>query len=157
MLNDNSMPLVKSLLDDAEVYGYKDVEGGDTADAQFEDTLAALSDELLYNELLDVLTEDIYAQIQSKSFADYNYNDKKLYYAEAYFIAALFLEKYALKNESENFKSQIDFANKVSVTEKSGKIFSAYEYRKRAKNYLARIDCYSSVNPEGMSLSINRY
>lgn len=157
MLNNNTMTLVKSLLDEPEVYRYKDISEENTAEKQMEADLTALSDEVLFNELLDVLTEDIYAQIQGKAFAAYNYNDKKLYYAEAYFIAALFLEKFALKNESENFKSQVDFANRTSVTEKSGKIFSAYEYRKRAKNYLARIDSYSSVNPEGMSLSISRY
>lgn len=158
MLNvTETMIFVKDLLDEPSVYGFEDITEGDSAETQMESALNRLSDEVLFNELLDVLTEDLYDYIKNKSYTDYDYNDKKLFYAECYFIAALFLEKYALKKETENFKTQLDFSNKISTTEKSGKIFSAYEYRKKANLYLSKIDEYSSVEPEGRSMSIRRF
>jgi esterase/lipase superfamily enzyme len=174
MLNNiESMNYILSLLEDPAVYGYEDITETTTEEIEGEtievETLVSSdldqmktdieisAEDILYSEILDVATESVYEAIQAKDFADYTRNDKRFFFAECYFTAYMFLYKYALKNESELFKTQIDFSGRYQATEKSGKIYSANEYYKQAIKFIKDIDTESQVKPQGKAVSIRRY
>jgi len=169
MLNSTeSMKYIKSLLDDIAVYGYKDLTHEETegetvtvvvdatALSQFEADINSCCDEVFVKELMDVMDEPVYNLIKAKDYSSYLLNDKRLFYAECYYTASFFLEKFALRNESEKFQKSIDFMNSAVQTEKSGKLYSSNQYYATAKSYLNKIDEYSAIKPEYKSQSIRR-
>ena len=163
--NTESMTYILSLLEDPAVYGYKDIietiEEVETVVStdleQMQADIEICAEDILYSEILDVATEAVYDSIKAKEFADYTRNDKRFFFAECYFTAYMFLYKYALKNESELFKTQIDFSGRFQATEKSGKIYTANEYYKQAMKFIKDIDTESQVKPQGKAISIRRY
>lgn len=178
MLNsEESVIYTRTLLEDPAVYGYSDVyeteeqtvgEGEEAGIIEVETLLSSASDqmdsdieacakEVLYSEMLDVMSEKVYADIQAKPFDQYGRNDIRLFFAECYFAAYLFLRKYAVKNESAMFKTQIDFTGGFKASEKSGKLQAAQEYYNQAIKFLSDIDRESPVNPQGKAISIRRY
>lgn len=151
-----SMKFIKSLLDAPTVY-FKDVEDGDSADTQLAAAINECCDEVYIKELMDVMDEAVYNIVKAKDYTAYVLNDKRLFYAECYYTASFFLEKYALKNESDKFQKSIDLMNAAVQTEKSGKLYSSNQYYATARSYLSKIDEYSSIKPEYQSQAIQRY
>lgn len=174
MLNaTESLKQIKSLLDVASVYGYTDImktttdnDGVDTetidisANEQFEADLAICAEDVYTIDLHPVIAKEFYALIKAKDFTDYDENEKLLFLAEVYLTAAMFLTKYALRYESDKFKTQLDFANKTTQIEKSGKLYTADRYQSMAFAYLSKIDNYndfSVIDPGKKQIYIRRY
>jgi hypothetical protein len=164
LLNEtNSLIQIRKLLDDPEVYKYED--GAETAEKQFEDDIVTISDEVYLSEMLTIISAAQYESIKAADFSSYTANQKRLFYAECYFVASKFLIAYSLRNETEMYKSTLDFNSKTVGVEKSGKLFTAEEYARTAKDNIAEFEReYYSVDADSYygrnkrsSISIGRY
>ena len=171
MLNQTEgLTFIKSLLEDASVYKYEDImktetdqDGVETstvdttATEQLEADLIIMSYEVYLSDMNDVLDTDTYNIIQAKEYTAYSDDEKKLFMAECYLIASLFLKRYALKYETEMFKTQLDMMNKVTQYDKSGKFFTADKYYKTALSLLAKVTQNSEVYAKTKQIYIRRY
>ena len=154
MLNNKSITEIKKLLDDYSVYKYEDdvtVEIIDeeevttvtkTAESKFEDDIEACCDEVYIDELSKFISETSYTDLKALSYDNYTLNEKRIYLAEIYFTASKFLEKFSLRNETENFKTTFDYSTKTSVSEKSGKLYSSKRYYDIGRSYLTELETY---------------
>lgn len=179
LLNEtNSLTKIKQLLDDPSVYKYVDVSHDETdengnvttvidtsAIEQMESDILIIADEVYINEMLPVISSSQYNTIKLKSFDNYTVNDKRLFFAECYFIASKFLQAWSLRNESEIYKSTYDYSTKIRGTEKSGKLFTSEQYMITAKANIAEYEKeYYSVDLDSYygrqktsSIRISRY
>ncbi len=178
LLNEtNSLIHILRLLDSPEVYKYEDIittsgEEPDiittttTAESQMEDDIKIISEEVYLNNILPVVSSAYYQSVQAVDFANYTVNQKRLFFAEVYFIASKFLMSWAFKNETEMYKETLDLSgSKTRAVEKSGKIYTAEQYIQTAKNYMAEferefysvdLDSYYGRNKRS-NISIGRY
>jgi hypothetical protein len=159
----NSLIQIFKLLDDPAVYKYED--GAKTAKEQMQDDLIAIAEEVYLAEMLTIISAALYASISSTVFADYTANQKRLFYAECYFVASKFLLAWSLKNETENYKSTLDFNSKTIGLEKSGKLYTAEQYAQTAMSNISEFEReYYSVDADSYygrtkksAISIGRY
>ena len=96
-------------------------------------------DEIYIKVLCNVMTATQYAEVQATQYQDYTDDQKKLFYAECYLTAALFLEKWVLKNETDKFSQTFDYNSKIQTTTKSGKLYTAERYYEKGHAYLSAI------------------
>lgn len=131
-----STQYIESLLEPEIVYATSE-ETRDTYD--FTDDIEACCDEIYIRVLCNAMTATQYAEVKATQYQDYTDDQKKLFYAECYLTAALFLEKWVLKNETEKFSQTFDFNTKTQTTTKSGKQYTAERYYEKGHAYLSSI------------------
>jgi len=155
--NTQSLIKIKQLLDDFSVYKYTD-DG--TAEAQIEADLITISEEVYLNEMIKIISPSAYETIQATPFTDYTANWKRLFYAECYFIASKFLQLFALRYETDMYKSTLDLNSRTIGVEKSGKLYTADEYLRTARanvtEYQHEYNSIISLDNK-RSFRINRY
>ncbi|PKL17876.1 MAG: hypothetical protein CVV49_08850 [Spirochaetae bacterium HGW-Spirochaetae-5] len=181
----NALIQILKLLDDPTVYKYEDtykeetVTTGEppdevtttvqvidkTASELMQVDLITISEEVYLAEMLKIVPSAEYAVIQGISFESYTANQKRLFYAECYFVASKFLIAWSLRNETEMYKSTLDFSSRTIGVEKSGKLYTAEEYSRTALANVAEyervyfssdMDTYYGRNKRS-SISIGRY
>jgi len=169
----NSQIQICKLLENPSVYKYEDVTHEETvgetvtvvvdktALAAMQDDILDIADEVYLSEILSVITTAHYDSIKATVFTSYTANQKRMFYAECYFVASKFLIKWSLKNETEMYKSTLDFNSRTVGVEKSGKLFTAEEYARTAKSNMAEFEReYYAVDADlsrQSSISIGRY
>lgn len=151
-----SLAKIKSLLESAYVYGYKD-ETDNTADNQMNGDLETISKEVNIKEIFKTVSPTQYSILQTKSFTDFSEDDMKLFYAECYFIAAKFLNLWSLVHESDMYKSTYDYSTKIHGEEKSGRLYTAKTYTKMAYDYINSLSPEYGKEQTVRHISIARY
>jgi hypothetical protein len=156
----NALAQILKLLDDPTVYKYEDtykdetvttgeppdevtetVQVIDKAASEFmQDDLKTISEEVYLAEMLKIVPAAEYDLIKAKDFASYTANQKRLFYAECYFVASKFLIAWSLRNETEMYKSTLDFSSRTIGVEKSGKLYTAEEYSRTALANIAEYE-----------------
>lgn len=181
----NALTQILKLLDDPAVYKYEDTYKDETttigvppdevvvttsvidetASELMQADLATISEEVYLAEMLKIIPASEYDLIKAKDFTQYTANQKRLFYAECYFIASKFLIAWSLRNETEMYKSTLDFSSRTIGVEKSGKLYTAEEYSRTAlaniaeyeKEYFSSdMDTYYG-RTKRTSISIGRY